>query len=130
MKNTNPLYIAVLIVVLFLFSVHTLYTKKNEMKEISKELQNTKKLALDLNRLEKEYSKRVYLQNILNNKVVKKSLIVTQQKSKTVIKSNKLNLQQLNFIFNKILNARFNINKLKIQKTNKNHAKLYMEILW
>ncbi len=130
MKNINPLYIAVLSVVLFFFSEHVLNNKKEELKEVAKELQNTKKLALDLNRLKKEYSKRIYLQNILNNKFVKKSLVVTRQKSKTVIKSNRLDSRQLNFIFNKILNARFNINKLDIQKTDKNHAKLYMEILW
>ena len=135
MNSINPLHIILLLVVVLMFSISKLHNKQDELQEVQKSFNATKKVALELNALKNVYgSKNVVkrsVERILNSRILSKLEIEKRYKKSSVsIKINSIGLVELNNIMGKFLNSSLNLSTFKIKKLSDKKASLEMEIKW
>lgn len=121
MNKLNPIYILVFIMTLFIVSTSMLSTQKKEYVELSKDFINIKSKSKNY----KEYkdtwfnTKRVLksLDTILRTSSFKKEKILKTQNSNVVkVKIESSNPRTLDKFLKRVLNEKFRIRKLSIQK--------------
>ncbi|WP_321468216.1 hypothetical protein [Halarcobacter sp.] len=128
MNKINPIYILAFVVVVFLISTSILNNKENEFK-------NLNKYVIDLNtkgKIFSEYKNNWFNKTAIINKVDRiikntayknEKILKTQTNNLIRIKFESNNTKLLNSFLNRVLNEKFLIKKINIEKTS-----IYLEI--
>ena len=135
MNRINPLYTIALLVTILIVGIFKLQNTRSELKELKKSYKETKTLSTELSMLKAQYKNsskiKISLRNILKNPILKSSLLdYSFKKSSLFINSKSIDINALNFLMSKILNASYQINKLDIKKLDDKTASFKMEIKW
>jgi len=135
MNQINPIYLGLLLVVFLFLSIFKLDEQRTELLEAKQSYKTTQKLTSELKDLKNLYSSKVKikreLQRILNNPILKASLLVNKFSSSGVkISSKSMDFNALNKLMGKVLNASYNISSMKIKKLSDTKVSLSMEIKW
>jgi len=135
MNRINPLYVALLLVVLLALSIVKLNSAKEELSEEKERLKETTKLATELSALKEVYGDqkkaKTSILRILQNNVLKSAAISKDvKKSGIIISSKSIDLKALNYLVGKIFNGAYNISSLDVKKLSETKATLHMEIKW
>jgi len=135
MSRVNPLHIIVLLIVVVLFGFFKLSTIKSELQEEQKSYQASQKVATELLAYKKLYGdkKRVIngLRKIIKAPSLKAANIQLSRKSKSVeLRSDSMELRELNRLFSKILNGAYKIKRFTIKSLDATHASVMVEIAW
>ena len=135
MNQLNPLHIGALLLVVLLFSFFKLSEVKKELHSAKEQYAQTQKVALELSALKDAYANTTQTRKAINRIVSQSTLRSAHleiKRSKKAIKigAKSIDLQALNFLMGKILNANFNIKQLEIQRVDDLHARLKLEIQW
>ena len=135
MNQLNPLHIGALLLVVLLFSFFKLSEVKKELHSAQEQYAQTQKVALELSALKNAYANATKTRKAINRIVsqrVLRSAHLEIKRSKKMIKigAKSIDLQALNSLMGKILNANFNIKQLEIQRIDDLHARLKLEIQW
>lgn len=125
MIRINPIYIGLLLLVIFCFFSFKLYNAKAEFLKEQKSYKEMSALSIKLSQLKKIYTKKP---NLLRLK--SKSVVLKKIKDGVILSSSSIDKSELNFIMSRVLNNSYRITQLKIKKLNQNKASLYMEIKW
>jgi len=135
MNRINPLYIIALLVTILIVGIFKLQNTRSELKELKKSYKETKTLSTELSMLKAQYKNsskiKISLRNILKNPILKSSLLdYSFKKSSLFVNSKSIDINALNFLMSKILNAPYQINKLDIKRLDDKTASFKMEIIW
>ena len=135
MNQINPIYIGLLLVVFLFLSIFKLGEQRIELFDAKQSYKTTQKLTSELKDLKNIYSNRTKikkeLQGILNNPMLKASSLVNKFTNSGVkVSSKSMDLNALNKLMGKILNASYNISSFKIKKLSDTKVSLSMEIKW
>lgn len=135
MRAINPIYIGFLLLSILAISIYSLNSAKSDLKEAKEIFLKTSKVAIELNGLKKAYSKNSSLQNtlkrLLSQKILREANINAKfKKNSLLLESKEMNIQSLNYLMEKILNATYNVTSMKIKKINESKASFEMEIKW
>ena len=135
MNRINPLYIGALLVMLLLLSLYLLSGAKSSLLQAKESFKQTQKIANELSGLKKTYanqkkSKRS-LQRILAQPSLKPAAIKAEyKKSGLKLYSKSIDKKGLDFLMGKLLNASYDIRKLKIKRLSDEQASFELEIKW
>lgn len=135
MNRINPIYIAVLLLILLVFLVYKLDATKIELKENEEAYKITKNIALQLTSLKDVYADKQNikksLQKILKHPSLKSaSLDIKFKKSSFVLGSQSMDISKLNLLVGKLLNATFIIESMNVKRVSDTKVELKMEIKW
>lgn len=135
MNRVNPLYIGILLLLILAFVSFKLSEVKSDLKDAKDDYKKTLILAIDLSSLKEVYADKAKLkeslQRILKQPYLRSSNIVQVFKdSGATISSQSIDIDALNLLMGKILNASFNVVSLDIKKLSDTNASLDMEIKW
>ena len=135
MNQINPIYFGLLLVVFLFLSVFKLNEQRDSLTEAKQTYKTTQKLTSQLKDLKNVYANKAKIkkemQRILNNPVLRASKVVQKFKKTGVkINSESMDLNALNKLMGKILNASYNISSLKIKRLSDTKVSLSMEIKW
>jgi hypothetical protein len=135
MNRINPIHLAVLLVVVLLFSLVKLHTAKEELAQAEVSYKETLQLATKINGLKRNYFDKVKVQKeigrILRKPILRRANIVKKvTNSGILLTSQSMDIQALNMLMGKVLNATFYISELTIKRRNDKSASLKMEIKW
>jgi len=135
MNRINPLYVLVLLFVVFLMLMYKLDVSKEELKATQSDYKSTEALAIKLSSLKEVYSDKTNikksLEKILKHSALKSSSLDTKFKnSSLIITAKSIDKNSLNLLVSKLVNNSFIINKMKVRKLSENSAELSMEIKW
>ena len=125
MNRINPLYLVLLTVALFVFSLYMMISQKSEFSESKSSYKESLTLAKDLVGLKKAYTKKFKLSSYESKHLGSKNT-----KSGVIISSDSVDSKILNAFMRKVLNNNYNIQALDIKKVDESTVKLYMEIKW
>ncbi len=119
MKQINPLYVAMLLLVLLVLAVVQLNKAKNEQYEAKENLKQTKEMAERIVALKKSWSdasqSNKNLQKLLRAPQLKASQIEQKKEGDKVILSSKnMDIAAVNYMVNKLLNGTFVLGAVKI----------------
>lgn len=128
MNKINPIYILALVFVIFLGSLTILNSKKQEYKSLNKDVSTLKVQGQNFSEYKRNwFNKDIIIKNInkiLNHPSIKKEKILrTQVNNILKIKIESDNSRTLNDFLNRILNGKFILKKLDIEKRS-----IYLEI--
>lgn len=135
MNRINPLYIGALLVMLLMLSLYLLSGAKQSLLEEKESFKQTQKIANELSGLKKTYanqkkSKRS-IQRILAQPSLKLAEIKAEyKKSGLKLHSKSIDKRGLDFLMGKLLNASYDIRKLKIKRLGDEQASFELEIKW
>ena len=135
MSRINPIYTAVLLMLVLILVSFSLSSAKSELKEVKDNYKTTLKLSEDLNALKETYADKIKvkksLQKILNQSSLRSSKIIQNlKKSSVTINSEGMDINALNLLMGKLLNNSYNIKSLSIYRLSDTHVSLKMEIKW
>ncbi len=135
MNRINPLYLALLLVVIVLMVVFKLSNAKSELLEAKEEYKTTLALVDELSALKKVYADKNRikkdLKKVLANGVLKNAQIEQHAtKSSITLSSKSIDMKALNYLMGKILNSSYNITSLSLKKLSDEKVSLQMEIKW
>jgi len=134
-NRINPLYIGALLVMLLMLSLYLLSGAKQSLLEEKESFKQTQKIANELSGLKKTYanqkkSKRS-IQRILAQPSLKLAEIKAEyKKSGLKLHSKSIDKRGLDFLMGKLLNASYDIRKLKIKRLGDEQASFELEIKW
>jgi hypothetical protein len=135
MNRINPIHIAILLVVILLFTLVKLSGAKEELRSVKTSYKETLHLATKIDGLKRNYFDKVKVQKelgkILRKPTLRQANIVKKvTNSGVLLTSENMNLKALNTLLGKVLNATFYISELKIKRLSEKSASLKMEIKW
>jgi len=135
MSKVNPLYIALLLVIFLGFSLFKLSHAKEELHSAQEEISSVEEMAVKLSALKKTYgddkrNKQSFskLVKTLQSKGVKVDL--KESRTLSTLSIMEIELKELDFFVNKLLNASYVIKTFKIEKANEKQARMHLEIQW
>lgn len=135
MKKINPLYIVALLLITLGFGVFELSQNKSALQEEQQAYAKTLELATKLKAYKEIYDKQEMakrsLDGILKQNLLADAKIVRSDKgTQTTLSSDAIELRALDFLTGKLLNATYEIKKLKIERIDETKARFSMEIAW
>ncbi len=135
MNRINPLYLALLLVVVLLMLVFKVSNAKDELLEVKREYKSTLALVDELTALKKVYTDKNKVQKelkrVLNNSMMKNAQVQQHTTKRAMSLSSKsMDIKALNYLMGKILNSSYNITSLTIKKLSDEKVSLQMEITW
>ncbi len=135
MNRINPLYLALLLVVVLLMVMFKLSGAKSELLQAKEEYKDTATLVKELSTLKAVYTDKSKIsrdmKRLLGNTVLKNAQIQEHTtKSGISISSQSIDAKALNYLMGKILNSSYNITSLSIKKLSDEKASVQMEIKW
>ena len=133
MSRVNPLYFLVVAVVVFLFSYQGSHKAEQTLQEALEELNQRKKIALELSALQKAYSpkRKDRLLTFLHSRSLKNDgVVVDVKKTKVVVMAKETTLKTINTLFSKLLNNTYAIEQYSVKKLKGGKYELYLEIVW
>ncbi|RLA73658.1 MAG: hypothetical protein DRG78_22165 [Epsilonproteobacteria bacterium] len=125
MNRVNPLYLALLLIVLILLLVFNLSGVRADLAEAKESIKQTTKVATELSGLKKVYTKKIN-PSVFNSK----SIVKTNTKTGATISAKEMDVRELNSFMGKVINGAYNITTLNIKKISDTKASLYLEIKW
>jgi len=133
MKPVNPIYIALVLILLFSYILTQLKDNKTLLDEQKNRLANQEIIVNKINLLKKTWDdpKKVQkdIQKITGSLILKNTKLDRTQTNKLISLSYKsLNNNQLNYLTNKIFNEVFKLKSFKIEKIDDYQASLFVEI--
>jgi hypothetical protein len=135
MSRVNPLYLLALFSVLFLLSLYTLMSVKQEQIALKHSYQSAKILANDLQALQTIYTQKNEQQKRLDallksTQLKDANFIKEQKKSLWHVTSSAISQKELEFFLNKILNESYPVKSLTIKREQSQKARIDVEIQW
>lgn len=135
MNQINPIYLGLLLIVFLSLSAFKLNEQRDELIQVRQNYKTTQKLSSELKDLKNLYSNKKKikreLQRILNNPILRAAQLVKKFSNSGVkLNSKSMDLNALNKLVGKVLNASYNISSLKIKRLSDTKASLSMEIKW
>jgi len=135
LNQINPIYLALLLVVLLFLSIFKLDSQRMSLVEEKQNFKSTQKLTNELVDLKDAYSNGVKikkeLQRILNNPSLRASKLVKDfKKSSVKINTQSMDIASINKLMGKVLNGSYNVTNLKIKRLSDTRVSLFMEIKW
>lgn len=135
MNRINPIYIVVLLTILLSLLIYTLNASKSELKENKESFKTTQALALKLVALKDVYADNIKikqsLQKVLNDPSLQSAGLESKFKTASLsISAQSIDLRRLNLLLNKLLNAAYVIESMKLKSISDTKAELQMEIRW
>ena len=135
MNRINPLYVALLLIVVLLLSIFKLGSAKAELAVAKESFSETTKLANDLSGLKDVYgnqkkSKSAILKILRNPSLKQAKIIKNVKKSGIVISSKSMDVKALNYLLGKLFNGAYNIVALNVKKLSETKVSLHVEIKW
>lgn len=133
MKRINPLYIALLLVVIFVFVSIKLDSANFELSAIKDDYKNVSLISSKVSGLKSTYSNKVKIEksikNILKLSVMKSANIEYEMKKNSILLSSKsMNKNTLNILMGRLLNRSYNIHSFEINKLSDTKVFFKMEI--
>lgn len=125
MSRINPIYLVVLCVAIFLFTLYLLINQKDSYTELKDSYAEVSAVAEELVSLKKAYTKKFRLSSYESKHLKSKNT-----KSGVIISSDKVDAKILNALMRKILNNNYELKALDMKKLDESSVKLYMEIQW
>lgn len=135
MNRINPIHIAILLVVVLIFTLVKLHTAKEEFASVKASYKETLELATKINELKRNYFDKVKVQSelgrILRKPILRQANIIKKVTNSGILLTSKnMDLIALNKLLGKVLNTTFYISELQIKQLNEKSASLKMEIKW
>jgi hypothetical protein len=135
MNRVNPLYIGALLVMVLGFTFVQLQQSKMRLETLEGEYAQSLETALTLRALREAYdTKQSEKKNLVQHvdTLIKRGAAIEkiEKKSSLSLKSDSLELKQLETLFSKILNANYKIDTLRLERINQESVRLQMEIQW
>ncbi len=133
MKQINPLYLLLFLLLLLVVLFTSLQKVKAELNDAKSAIVKTTEIANEIVSLkrswgDKKRSKKALLK-ILNSSLVKRSgLTYKVSSSKVVIDAESLASKELSYLLNKVLNKSLTISSLRVRSLDKYHVSLHMEV--
>ena len=125
MNRINPLYIILLLILLFFVALFKLHSAKMQLLESEKSYKKSMQLTVELSGLKDAYSRRFILSPSVKNLVLQRKI-----KNGLIISSKNIDINSLNILMGKVINGTYNITKLNITRLNDTQASIYMELKW
>jgi len=134
-NRINPIYIAILLLVMLALVSFKLGEAKRELNEAKDTYTTTLQLSTDLSALKEVYADKTKikksLQRVLNNPSLRSSKIIQKFKhSSAMISSENMDVKALNLMMSKFLNNSYNITSLNIKRLSDRYVSFDMEIQW
>ncbi|QSZ40703.1 hypothetical protein GJV85_00735 [Sulfurimonas aquatica] len=135
MNQISPLHIGAFLIALLAFTFFQLSNLQEELVDASDSYAESEKLAVELSSLKEVYASKSKtkkaIDRVLNQSTLRSTdLDIKRTKSSISIASKSIDAKALNSLMGKILNASYNITRLKIKKLSETKASLDMEIKW
>ncbi|MBU0631597.1 hypothetical protein KKA17_03040 [bacterium] len=132
MNRINPIYILLLLVILFSFFYFKSVNAKEELSATKDEYKEILKMANELSSLKNIYDNKAVqkasLQRILKSSKI--DVIQQEKKDSILLRVDNMDYSSLNILMDRVLNGSFNITTLEIKKISDENANLQMEIKW
>jgi len=134
-NRINPIYIAILLLVMLALVSFKLGEAKRELEEAKDTYASTLKLSTDLSALKEVYADKIKikssLQRVLREPSLRSSKILQNFKhSSVMISSQSMDKKALNLIMSRFLNNSYNITSLNIKRLSDRYVSFNMEIQW
>jgi len=135
LNRLNPLHLIALLVVIILFMLFKLSQIKDEFKTQEDIYKKSEVIAKELSAYKRVYGDKSRIKHSLNKILSQRSLksaklLITQNKNGLFISSKSIDLYALNSLMSKILNGPYSVKSFKINRIDKKHATLNLEIAW
>ncbi len=133
MKQINPLYIILLLVVILFVVLFKLMQTKAELHEVHNSFYENKEMVHDIVNLRQSWDNQKATKNTLT-RILKSSQLrnvgVVQRVKRDQIElhSSSLDAKSASYLINRLLNETFVIKSMKIRRISKEHASLDVEI--
>ncbi len=133
MKQINPLYIILLLVVILFVVLFKLMQTKAELHEVHNSFYENKEMVHDIVNLRQSWDNQKATKNTLT-RILKSSQLrnvgVVQRVKRDQIElhSSSLDAKSASYLINRLLNEPFVIKSMKIRRISKEHASLDVEI--
>ena len=133
MKQINPIYIIVLLIMTLAVVLFNLVHVKNKLHEAQNHFDQTKSMVHDIVDIQQNWDNKKQTKNsirrILRSSILRKTNIVQQEKRGTIIlHAGSLNSTTASYLLSRIMNEPFVIKSMKIRRLNKEYASIDMEI--
>ncbi len=133
MRETNPLYIILLLVVVLFFVLFKLMHTKTALHEAESNFHQTKEMVHKLVELRQSWDSkkrtRNALRRILKSSLLKNAQIVRRDKRGIVeLHSDSMNSKSASYLISRLLNEPFSIQSMKIRRLSKEQASFNVEI--
>ena len=133
MRQINPLYIILLLVVVLSFVLFKLMYAKAALHEIQSQYQDTKDMVHNIvefrGNWEDSKRRKSTLGRILKSSMLKNEKVIKKEKRGVVqIHAPSLNSKAASYLSNRLLNEPFVIKTMKIQRLNREKVSLDVEI--
>ncbi len=133
MKRMNPLYAVVLLLVVLVFVEYGLYSSKQKLQQNFQLLEQNKQLAVKLHTLREKYSSKhitQFLHTIKSSHLGKEKLEIKRYGNGLKIVSKVLSIEELNFLFSKLLNDDLPISSFAITRFSEKEVQVELELKW
>jgi hypothetical protein len=133
MKKINPLYIVVLLIMLFIFVEYNLHRSKQELEQNFQLFQKNKQLAVKLDALREGYSSKhiaEFLHILRSDRFKDAKFKIKREGNSLRIVSKNISLDDLNYLFSKILNGNFPIFSFRLTRLSAEKASMVLELKW
>lgn len=129
----NPLYVGLLLVVALLFTAYQLSTSKQQLRESKNSLLKIEAMADEIDALKRAWddtkSSNAALERLLKAPQLKSANIQqTKKRGRTVLKSNRADLQATNYFFAKLFNGAYILEKFDIKRLDDESISFQVEI--
>jgi len=134
MRQINPLYISLLLVLVLMIVFIRLNSAKEEYNEAKNELKKTEMMGKRIVALKRNWgedaSKEAALSRVLKASILQEAAIKKKREGKMLtITSEKAGAKAVEFLLNKLLNGTFAVKSLKIRALSDEFASVRVEIL-
>lgn len=133
MKQVNPLYIILLLVMILFIVLFKLMQTKAELHEAHNSFYKSKEMVHGILDIRQSWDNQKNTKNTLA-RILKSSLLrnagVVQKNKRDLIElhSSSIDSKSASYLINRLLNEPFAIRSMKIRRLNKEHASLDVEI--
>ncbi len=133
MKNINPLYIILLLVVMLIVILFNLMHVKDELHEAQNSFDKTKTMVHKIVDLQKNWDNAKNTKNsirrILKSSLLRNAGVIQRDKRGMItLHASALDSKSASYLINRLLNEPFTIKTMKIRRLNKERASIDVEI--
>ncbi len=133
MKNINPLYIVLLLIMILIVVLFNLIQVKNTLHEAQNSFDKTKTMVHNIVDLQQSWDngKRTKdtIRRILRSSSLRKAQITQKNKRGLIeIYAGSIDSSSASYLISRLLNEAFTINSMKIRRLSKERASIYVEI--
>ena len=133
MKQINPLYIILLLLMILAVVLFNLVHVKDELHEAQNHFDKTKAMVHDIVDLQQTWDNKKQTKNsirrILKSSVLRKAGVIQKEKRGAItLHADSLNSKTASYLLSRLMNEPFVIKSMKIRRLSKEQASLDVEI--